>query len=322
LQFLWQLKDVMLRGDGRPRLNHVSCRIMPGITAVLGASGAGKTSLLNLLVGMEQADSGSIHRPDRRDSARLPLFWAPQGGGLWPHLSVRRHLEAVCQNSDEPDKLLNEFDLIDRQHAFPDELSQGEKARLSVARSLAAAPEILLFDEPLVHVDGSRKQTGWHVIRQHVEHTGTSVILTTHEPDVVLREADQVICLDEGRVVYEGRVMQLYRDPPDERCGRFLGPLNWFTAKDRSVWLQNDQSDLSDLPRCVRPECLLIVPNDNTAAAEVVSSHFMGTHAETTVTQPQTGVTRVVIHRPAAALTARQRVSVRVIAGDSPEANA
>ena len=137
MQALWQLDRVSLRGTDCVRLNDVSCSIHSGITAILGESGAGKTSLLNLLTGMERPDSGSIrHPPSENGDFRLPLFWAPQGGGLWPHLSLRRHLSAVCQTTERSDKLLDEFDLSDRQHAFPDELSQGER-RAAVGRSIA-----------------------------------------------------------------------------------------------------------------------------------------------------------------------------------------
>ena len=317
MQTLWQLTGVTLGGDGRPRLDDVSGAIAPGITAILGASGAGKTSLLNLLVGMEQPDSGSVDRTFET-SNRLPIYWAPQGGGLWPHLSVRQHLTKICPDSDQADKILDEFDLAERQAAFPDELSQGEMARLSVARALAAAPEILLFDEPLVHVDGPLKAAGWRIIRRFVEDTGTSVILTTHEPDVVLREAQSVICLDAGRIVYDGAVMQLYRNPPDERCGRFLGPLNWFRAEDQGVWLQSVSTDQAC---CVRPECLLLQPA-NESDLQVVSSCFVGTHAETNVRHQATGDERVVIHRPATEPAVGEHVVLHDVASDSPERRA
>ena len=311
MQALWELQCVSLRGTDRPRLDRVSCTIQPGITAILGESGAGKSSLLNLLAGMEVPDTGRIQRFSRGKDC-LPVYWAPQGGGLWPHLSAWQHLADICEDSNRADEILSEFDLTSRRNAYPDELSQGEKARLSVARAIAAAPDVLLFDEPLVHVDGPGKESGWQAVRRFVQESGASVVLTTHEPDVVLREAKSVICLDSGRIVYDGDVTQLYSDPPDENCGRFLGPFNWMIGDEQRSWLP--PSDCRETPRCLRPEQLLLEPAELTNSRfEVVSSVFMGTHAETCVKDLRTGATRVVIHRPAAAMTSGQRVDLSIV---------
>ena len=79
-------QDVSLRGRGRPRLEGLSFALGSGVTAVMGASGAGKTSLLNLLVGFERADGGEIQAPDS-------VAWVPSGLGLWPSYTVSEHLE-------------------------------------------------------------------------------------------------------------------------------------------------------------------------------------------------------------------------------------
>jgi iron(III) transport system ATP-binding protein len=87
---IWRLTDVTLAGRSRPRLDAVTLTIPPGVTAVLGESGAGKTSLLNLLVGFERPSSGRVDR-----STNASLFWSPPDHGLWPHQTVREHLESV-----------------------------------------------------------------------------------------------------------------------------------------------------------------------------------------------------------------------------------
>src|ERR1043166_6290778 len=92
---LWKLERVFLQGDYRPRLRDVTLEIRPGVTAVIGQSGAGKTSLLNLLVGFEKPDRGSISPIHRFADSPIPVFWTPQDDGLWPHLSVSEHLETV-----------------------------------------------------------------------------------------------------------------------------------------------------------------------------------------------------------------------------------
>src|SRR5262245_42411383 len=91
---LWGIERVCLGGRPRHRLRDLSCSIESGVTAVIGASGSGKTSLLNLLVGFERPDSGRVaFAPPPGDG--LALFWSPAERALWPHLDVRQHLEAV-----------------------------------------------------------------------------------------------------------------------------------------------------------------------------------------------------------------------------------
>ena len=81
------------RGD---RLTDVSVTVHAGTTAVIGRSGAGKSSLLHVLAGFETPTHGSVQANLGTGTERLPLFWSPQDGGLWPHLSVLAHLEAVA----------------------------------------------------------------------------------------------------------------------------------------------------------------------------------------------------------------------------------
>ncbi len=356
---LWNLKSVVLRGTHRNRLDGVTCSIEAGVTAILGSSGAGKTSLLNLLAGMETPDSGSIERTFDPVTDGLPLYWAPQGGGLWPHLTVQQHLaevgfkkgsgtvvrstlRAVSATVPDPfldhagevvnfaDKLLDEFDLTDRLSAFPAELSQGERARLSVARALAIPAQVLLFDEPLVHVDGERKATGWHIIRQTIENSGTHLVLATHEPETAMREADSVICLADGRLAWEGPVTELYHHPPNRSVGQFLGPLNWFDVEDQKQWLPADVQ--RDQPLCVRPEQLHLestepaCPNSTADAIhrcgeathtfEVVRSQFMGSYADTTVRSVTDHVTRTFVHRPTGVVDVGRQVVLRFTMDD------
>ena len=208
---MFQLESVSLRGNDRWRLHGVNLTFLPGSTAVIGYSGAGKTSLLNLLVGFEQPDVGRIQRPDNavRAASGLAYYWVPQTGGLWPHLSVRQHLLAVQPESRlvpeksafSADEILDQFALSHLANARPSELSLGEASRLAAARGLAAAPAWLIMDEPLSHVDPVRKPAFWSAIRSLALAAGSSLIFSCHEPEVVLRQSEQVVCLQLNRVV-------------------------------------------------------------------------------------------------------------------------
>ena len=301
---LWKLTDVTLAGDsGRPRLGGVSIEICEGTTAVLGPSGAGKTSLLNLLVGYESPDSGTITKiveekdevSEKRDFA-LPLFWVPQRGGLWPHLTALDHLRAVApgESADELRALLQELDIDSRADARPDELSEGERSRLSVARALAADAAVLVMDEPLVNVDPARAGRYWDVVRERASKRGASLVFATHSPGTVMREAERAACVKAGRVIYAGDVETLYFRPETEELARCLGDANWLSPGDARAWLGRDEAG----PRCFRPEHIKVRPDED-GPLVVRSSRFQGSVAEVELERAGTGERRRFFHRPA-----------------------
>ena len=310
---LWELHHVVLAGDSDNRIDGVSLNISEGVTAVIGYSGAGKTSLLNLLAGMESPTSGVISMSVERDETGRekafpqPLYWVPQDGGLWPQLTVRRHLEVVsaaklrdpADLSDESqeltDKVLAQFDLTHRQQAVPGTLSKGEQSRLSVARALAANPAVLVMDEPLAHVDSVRRPQYWNVIREHLDRTRASLVFSTHEPEVVISEAGSVVCLDEGRVLYAGSTIELYNDPPDAATAGFLGPINWFEKDELPTWLP--QCSGSENVVSIRPEALKVEPDEN-GAIEILSFRFSGSYAETVMKNLKSFAVKTIVHRP------------------------
>lgn len=314
---LWRLTDVTLAGRAQPRLEAASLEISGGVTAVLGHSGAGKTSLLNLLVDFEAPDTGAIERRWPLSDSRLGLFWVPHDLGLWPHLTVAEHLHTVMSDSPRPSRkqpgvgeLLAAFDLSDKSRAFPDQLSQGERARLSVARACAADPQVLVLDEPLVHVDPSQSARYWEALREFRDRSGAAIVFSTHAPEVVLREAEHVICLREGRVVYSGDVARLYDQPPTLAAAWSLGPANWLTPEERTVWLH----DGGQANCCLRPEQLAI---EKSAGSPLVvqAARFCGAVAEVDLLDERSGRAGRFFHRPAHnSLHTGDRVALRVLA--------
>ncbi|MCE9611029.1 MAG: ABC transporter ATP-binding protein [Chthoniobacter sp.] len=283
---LWTLDRVAL---APARLRDVSLTLHRGVTAVIGWSGAGKTSLLNVLVGFEKADGGSVRGTNS-------LAWVPQDGGLWPHCTAREHLGIARPSGDGLDALLAAFDLTPRAGARPHELSQGEQARLSVARALAAKVDVLVMDEPLAHVDPARAGNYWRVICEHLAATGASLIFSTHLPEVALGEAERAVCLSAGRVVHEGPVRALYDAPPTPELMNFLGPGNWLTPEDTALWMGAE----IEPPRCFRPEQLVVesAPGD---AVVVGAARFRGAVEELELQHASTGVQRTFFHRPGGA---------------------
>jgi len=296
---MFSLNKITLHGSHRPRLDALTLTIAAGRTAVVGYSGAGKTSLLNLLAGFERPDLGTVERQKNASMAgnasRLPLYWVPQNGGLWPHLTVNQHLACVQKVQELSDEILNALDLDDRRSAFPAELSQGERSRLAMARALATQAEWLLMDEPLSHVDPVRKPAYWNVVQRWLEKNRVSTVFSSHEPETVLRQAEYVICLHEGRAVFQGRTRDLYQSPPSRHVGEFLGPVNWFEPDDGRLFFPRSAEERSIASITVRPERLCLTVDDS-SALELVATPFQAAYAESVVKHLASGKTRTVLH--------------------------
>lgn len=291
---LWTLDRVTLAGRPGPRLAEVSLVVRPGMTAVVGYSGAGKTSLLNLLVGYERPDEGRVTGHVSSDG-RLPVFWGPQDDGLWPKVTARRHLELVSPRScgETADELLEAFDLMGVAEATPERLSRGEASRLSVARAIASGAAVLVLDEPLAHVDPARRSRYWDRLLGYVTEAGASLVFASHEPADVLRYADRVVGLREGRVAFDGEARALYESAPDEATALLLGPVNWLSWDESACWRIG-----SETSPCVRPERLALEPAEDGVAA-VVTSRAGGPVDESDLRCEATGEVRRFVHRPA-----------------------
>lgn len=256
-QSVWTLNDIHL-GPGSSRLSDVNLEIGSGRTAILGCSGAGKSSLLSLLASFEKPASGTIAFNPTAAADQIPLFWSPQDHGLWPHLTASQHIEHVLPDLRKTNRSTREWlDVVELNHLAdvrPDRMSQGERSRLSLVRTLASEAWAMLFDEPLVHVGAAHAADCWRLIEKTQKQLGSTIVYSTHEPNSVLRSADDVICLDAGRVVYNGPVPTLHFNPPDQATAGLLGPFNWFSPDDESV----PASLRQNWPQCVRPFELIL----------------------------------------------------------------
>lgn len=192
----------------------------PGLTVLFGPSGAGKTTILNLIAGLQRPDRGRITLgsdvvvetarnvfvpPHRR---RIGLVF--QDAQLFPHLTVRQNIAfgrwfagraAPCLPLDQVVGILAIGDLLDRR---PARLSGGEKQRVSLARALLCAPRLLLMDEPLGGLDDVRRSEILPLIERLRDEVAIPILYVTHDRDEALRLASHAIALDRGRVQAAG----------------------------------------------------------------------------------------------------------------------
>jgi molybdate transport system ATP-binding protein len=191
-----------------------------GATALFGPSGAGKTSVINMIAGLVAPDRGAISLDDAVlfDSAkgvdvpphRRRIGYVFQEGRLFPHLSVRQNLDygrrmsGVSRDADEFEriaKLLDIGHLLDRR---PGRLSGGERQRVAVGRALLMRPKLLLLDEPLASLDAGHKREILPYLVRLRDDAGIPIVYVSHSPAEVRRIATIVVRLDDGSVVATG----------------------------------------------------------------------------------------------------------------------
>ena len=198
-----------------------------GITALFGSSGAGKTTVLNLIAGLATPASGRIAVGGRKlyDSSagvdlpphRRQVGYVFQEGRMLPHLTVRQNLlygrffargrnTGAVSSFEHAVELLGIGHLLERR---PGALSGGEKQRVAIGRALLAGPSVLLFDEPLASLDTPRKAEILYYIERLRDDVRIPIVYVSHSLDEVVRLADSIVLLSEGRVLGTGSVREM-----------------------------------------------------------------------------------------------------------------
>ncbi len=191
-----------------------------GVTALFGPSGAGKTTLVNMLAGLLRPDRGHIIVQgeilfDREQGIDVPpearrIGYVFQESRLFPHMSVAANLDygrrQDAVNFDAVVDLLALGPLLKRR---PNSLSGGERQRVAIGRALLAAPRLLLMDEPLVNLDAPRRSEILPFIEDLRREFALSIVYVSHNMDEIIRLADQLVVMAEGTVVANGPVAEI-----------------------------------------------------------------------------------------------------------------
>jgi molybdate transport system ATP-binding protein len=193
-----------------------------GATALFGASGAGKTSIINMIAGLTRPDRGRIVLDDEVlfDAAagidvpawRRRIGCVFQEGRLFPHLSVRHNLDYgrwMSGHAAGPDAFGHVVAMLDIGHLLdrrPGKLSGGERQRVAVGRALLMRPRLLLLDEPLASLDAARKGDILPYLERLRDEARVPMIYVSHDAGEVRRLATRVVMMDGGRVTASGGV--------------------------------------------------------------------------------------------------------------------
>lgn len=226
-----------------PVLRGVDLDVPAGsLTAVLGLSGCGKTTLLRVIAGFERAQEGRVSLGSRTlddGHTYVPpehrgIGYVPQEGALFPHLTVRGNvgfgLTREERRGGAVGELLEMVGLAALAERYPHELSGGEQQRVALARALARRPEVLLLDEPFSSLDASLRTRVREEVHTLLRAQGVTTVLVTHDQEEALSLADSVAVLREGTIVQGGTPDQLYTRPADVELARFLGAVNLIDA--------------------------------------------------------------------------------------------
>jgi iron(III) transport system ATP-binding protein len=228
---------------GTAVLQGVELEVQPGsLTAVLGLSGCGKTTLLRVIAGFERAERGTVALGDRTlddghtytPPEKRSIGYVPQEGALFPHLSVQENVGFGLPRGERRGKgvsgLLEMVGIAPLARRLPHELSGGEQQRVALARALARRPQALLLDEPFSSLDASLRSRVREEVHALLREQGVTTVLVTHDQEEALSLADVVAVLRDGRIVQHATPAELYERPADERLARFLGAVNVIEA--------------------------------------------------------------------------------------------
>jgi putative spermidine/putrescine transport system ATP-binding protein len=221
---------------GVTAVTSVSLEVAAGeLLAILGPSGCGKTTLLRIIGGYEQPDSGIV-RIAGRDVTHVPaearnVGMVFQSYALFPHMTVFQNVEFGLRmrrvDSGERRRrvldMLTMVGLTDLASRKPAELSGGEQQRVAVARALVIEPVLLLLDEPLANLDRNVRLRMRDELRALQQRLKITTILVTHDQEEALSMADRIAVMDAGRVEQTGRPLDFLLNPASPFVTNFLG---------------------------------------------------------------------------------------------------
>ena len=250
-----KLDHIQKSFDGVPVLRDITLQVEDGeIVSILGPSGCGKTTLLNLILGIVEADNGTIsyngedltHMAMEKRGFNIVF----QDYALFPNLNVYQNITYGLRNKPNISSKEEVEDLIDllglREHLTKrvDQLAGGQKQRVALARTMVMKPRILLLDEPLSALDGVIKESIKDRIKTIAREYHLTTIIVTHDPEEALTLSDRVLIIDKGNISQYAKPEEIVHQPKNDFVRKFI--LNQLEIKRNNIYaLFGDMTQLA-----------------------------------------------------------------------------
>jgi polar amino acid transport system ATP-binding protein len=233
-----EAKDIKKSFGSTEVLKGISLEVKAGeVVVLIGSSGSGKSTMLRIIAGLEQADSGDLKVLNTpmgagkgKDLFKGRVGMVFQQFNLFPHFSAIenvtialrkvKHLSKDDANAIAMDQLAK-VGLTGKESLYPSELSGGQQQRVAIARALAMEPEVMLFDEATSALDPELVGEVMKVMRGLAE-SGMTMIVVTHEMDFARKAADRVLFMEKGVILEQGTPEKMFESPEQDRTREFL----------------------------------------------------------------------------------------------------
>ena len=240
-----ELTHIQKSFDGVTVLKDISSQVEEGeIVSILGPSGCGKTTLLNLILGIVEADAGTIcyngEDLTRAAMEKRGFNIVFQDYALFPNLNVYQNITYGLKNKpgissqEEVEDLIHLLGLGEHLSKRVDQLSGGQKQRVALARTMVMKPRILLLDEPLSALDGVIKESIKDRIKTIAREFHLTTIIVTHDPEEALTLSDRVLIIDQGTIAQYGRPADIIQKPENDFVRTFI--LNQLEIKRNNIY--------------------------------------------------------------------------------------
>ncbi len=246
-----ELKKASLKISNRFVIGPLTAEINKGsAVAIIGESGCGKTTLLQMIYGLYDLDSGTIFwnttqvtGPEENLVPGMPFIkYLSQDFDLMPFTTVEENVKKFLSrlkprfSQQRTNELLEVVEMTAYAKVKVKTLSGGQKQRVALAQTLAKEPELLLLDEPFSHIDNFRKNKLRRNIFSYLKKQNITCLVATHDSTDVLSYTDQTIVMRDGKIIVQDNTQSIYNSPPSYYVGSLFNdinelPLFWFDSK-------------------------------------------------------------------------------------------
>lgn len=283
-----ELKNISFSFGDTPAVENFSLKVEEGtFTTLLGPSGCGKTTLLRLISGFLEPNSGEI-LIDGINQAGIEVNDRKVGivfqdYALFPHLTVAQNIAygIKIQKKYSKQELLNlvmdaaqSLGIEDLLSRFPNELSGGQQQRVALARSLVLKPKILLMDEPLSSLDTKLRTKVREELKEIQQKLKITTVYVTHDQEEALSLSTKIAVINQGKLQQEGSSREIYFKPQNDFVADFVGKANFIKKDGKTLMIRPEWFKIAQIP--FKSEQNIVPADTILLSGTILSEEFLG----------------------------------------------